>query len=429
MNKFDLFLESCKAEKWRYRQWMCSIFNVTRLPENFVPGPFDLQYKEDGVYYYDDKLKSWVQIEDAKANEPLYDMNWAMDFPAGHFPNHPEPIRTTYGRALYNWMCIIYPFGDKVEFINKPADARTAVPLFAPITVDDDVEIGDQKLVHAKAIEDHLSALSQTTALAPLITPTGTERTLVASPEVIKYIKDSLKALNNKPTRQQLVEIQNHAVMLDKKYLAEDGESLDFYISGTTLKVRRFKQLYMFGAVDAFHDDGKYDLITQSLDEGIPIADLPALFNDARQGSFDRGADTAKGGYGASNYMQITQNLAVDMTTDCRTKVTQTIMLDEDWYKVYGSEAGYYKIVNGKPVPITKADIGKVIQMRRPLLCGHAKTGTICHICMGTTMAKSEKAIKSGITQMQHFIMYGFMSAMHGNEQVTARYNFKKHIR
>lgn len=429
MKKLDLFILACKAERWRWRSWISMIFNITQLPDDHQPEPYDLKYAKDGVYYYDPNMRDWALVEDGKAGEPLYNFRWAEDFPADFFPNVQGGIRTTYGRAIYNWMCIIYPFGDKIEFINKQVTSKTAVPMFAPLVVDDitDIKAGD-RLIHAKHVEEHLSALSQVMTLAPLITPTGTFRTLLASEDVRKYIKEAIAAKGDKLTRQDLVEIQNKAVEMDKEYLREDGESLDFYISGTTLKVRRFKQLYMFGAIDAFHEDGKFDLITESLDEGVPVAKLPAFFNDARQGSYDRGLDTAKGGYGVSNYMQITQNLRVIPDSDCGTKIVQHLLLDEPGYKAYALGAGFYKMVNGKPVDIVKEDIGKIIAMRRPLVCNH-KPPTYCAICSGKQLAASERRVASDTTKIQSDIMYGFMSAMHGNVAETAEFDINLHLR
>lgn len=428
MKKLDVFIAACKAERWRWRNWICAIFAISRLPENHIPEPFDIDYRDDGVYYYDDTQKQWALIEDSKPNEPLYHYRWAEDFPKDFFPNHPGAIRTTYGRAIYNWMCLIYPFGDAVGFINKQVTSKTAVPLIAPITVDDDAKVPEgQKFIKASQIEDHLSALSQTTTLAPLIAPTGTWRTLIPSKKVLEYIKTAIVAKGDKLTRQDLVEIQENAVKLDKEYLAEDGESLDFYVSGTTLKVRRFKQLYMFGAVDAFHEDGKYDLIVESLNEGIPVAQLPAVFNDGRQGSYDRGLDTAKGGYGVANYQQISQNLRT-VPGDCGTKIVHHVLLDEDGYRAYAVESGFNKMVGGKPAPIDRSDIGKIIAMRRPLLCKHPKP-TFCSVCMGTTLAKTEKGVRSSVTKVQSDIMYGFMGTMHGNAQETATFDIEKHLR
>lgn len=430
MKKFDLFIAACKeAERWRWRSWICTIFNVSMLPDDHEPEQYDIDYRDDGVYYYDPNMRDWAIIEDAKPKEPLYQIRWAEDFPAGFFPNAPAGIRTTYGRAIYNWICIIYPFGDKIDFLNQQVTSKTAVPLFAPIVVDDDVVIKEgDRLIHTKHVEEHLSALSQTTALAPLITPTGTERTMIASEDVRKFIKEAIAAKGDKLTRQDLVEIQAKAVEMDKAYLREDGESLDFYVSGTTLKVRRFKQLYMFGAIDAFHNDGKFDLITESLDEGIPVAKLPAFFNDARQGSYDRGLDTAKGGYGVSNYQQITQNLRVPENSDCGTKIVQHLLLDEPGYKAYAVQAGFYKMVNGKPTAIVKEDIGKIIAMRRPILCKH-EPPTYCSICAGTLLAASERQVASDTTNIQSDIMYGFMGAMHGNLAETATFDINLHLR
>lgn len=427
MKKFDVFLNACKEGRWKWRSWICTIFAISKLPADHEPEPYDIDYREDGIYYYDNQLKNWALIEDAKPGEALYDYRYAMDFPANHFPNHPDPIRTTYGRAIYNWICVIFPFDDKVEFQNRKMNAKSLVPVFAPRVVDDKLATEGTNLIKASSVENHLSGLSQLTSLAPLIAPTGSERTFIPSKKVRAFLKAELAKYNNKPSRQQLVEICLQAIELDKEYLAEDGESLDYYVSGATLKVRRFKQLYMFGAVDAFHEDGSYDLIIQSLDEGIPIEQLPALFNDARQGSYDRGADTAKGGYGVSNYMQITQNIKV-IVGDCGTKITHTVRLDEDSYKAYATGPGFNKMINGKPVPIVKSDIGTIVKMRRPLLCKH-KPPSYCSTCVGTTMSKTEHGAASGITQIQSFIMYGFMSSMHGNEQITAEFDIRKHIR
>ena len=426
MKKHDLFMAACLKQRYLWRSWICTIFAVSKLPEDHTPEPYDIDYRDDGVYFYDDQIKQWAKIEDAVINEPLFNYRFQVDFPEGFFPNAKGVVRTTYGRAIYNWMCLIWPFGDAVEFINAKVTSKTPVPTIISKLVDDDKYLENQGMIKASSLENHLSALSQTTVLSPLICPTGTERTIIASEEVRAYIKKALAEKGDNLTRQDLVAIQNHAIELDKKYLAEDGESLDFYISGTTLKVRRFKQLYMFGAVDAFHEDGKFDFIAESLDEGIPIAKLPAVFNDGRQGSYDRGLDTAKGGYGVNNYKQISQNLRV-MQGDCGAK-THHVLLDDVTFDAYCTKSGFNKVVNGKVVPIDASDKGNIVAMRRPLLCKHGPT-TFCSACAGSVISKTETQVASDIPQIQSDIMYGFMSAMHGNVQETAKFDFKKHMR
>lgn len=426
MKKHDIFLAACTAQRYLWRSWICTIFAVSKLPDDHEPEPFDIDYRDDGVYYYDDQLKQWAIVEDAKPNEPLYNYRWAEDYPAGFFPNAKGPVRTTYGRAIYNFICLIWPFGDAIEFINERVTAKKPIPKIIAKLVDDDKYLPDQGLIKASAMENHLSGLSQLTILVPLICPTGTDRTLIASEKVRAYIKKALAEKGENLTRQDLVAIQNHAIEMDKEYLAEDGESLDFYISGITLKVRRFKQLYMFGAVDAFHEDGKFDFIPESLDEGIPIAKLPAVFNDGRQGSYDRGLDTAKGGYGVNNYTQISQNLRVKQG-DCGA-ATHHVYIGDDEYVAYCVKSGFNKMVNGKPVPLDASDKGKIVAMRRPLLCRHG-ADSYCSTCAGTVISKTETQIASAIPQIQSDIMYGFMSAMHGNVQETEKFDYKKHMR
>lgn len=85
-------------------------------------------------------------------------------------------------------------------------------------------------------------------------------------------------------------------------------------------------------------------------------------------------------------------------------------------------------MVGGKPTPIDRSDIGKIIAMRRPLVCKHPKP-TYCSVCAGSTLAKTEKGVRSSVTKVQSDIMYGFMGAMHGNAQETATFDIDKHLR
>ena len=136
MNRHELFIAGCKAGRWRWRSWRISLFSVTKLPLElppdldeeeveifsiYEPEQYDIDYRADGVYWFDKEGGQWNKLEGEDPTKPLYNDRELAKFPALTCVNQPQELETTYGRMLYNFLVITYAFGDRY-----PSSTRVA---------------------------------------------------------------------------------------------------------------------------------------------------------------------------------------------------------------------------------------------------------------------------------------------------------------
>jgi hypothetical protein len=423
MQRLELFVLGCNAGRWRYRLWRNSLFTVTILPEDHDTEPYDINYTPEGVVYFDPTTSSWQPVEDAVADTPLYNNRELTRFPAGSVPNHSEPIDTTYGRMLFNHMVICYAFGAKVPFQHKikPYDV---INLIVRDVVDEDTVVPEGQVVYRPSeLQRYIQALFELASLCSYITPTGSEKTLTTHPDMIatrKRLFEENKDRLHDPA--VITEIQNKLIALDKEWLKDDN-AMDYYIDSKSFTVKRKKMFVMTGIEDAFEEGNKFALVEKSLAEGWDMSQLPASFNSIRQGSFDRGHDTALGGEKVTFLQRIYQNTKI-IPGDCGTKLVDRRLLTKFNYRTY---MGMNIMVNGAPVELTTDNIqqyiGKVVALRRPILC-QAPMTDFCTVCTTRALAKNPRAIAAEISAVGSGIMLAFMSSMHGNELAVSHYDF-----
>lgn len=423
MNRIDFFVAACKAERWKWRAWRISIFTETRLPKDYEPVPYDINYREDGVYFFNES-NEWELIEGSKPNCPLYSDRELAKFPAGSVPNHEGPIETTYGRLLFNWMVVSYSFGKKIPFTISLSDV---IDTYCSATVDEpeDGVYQDDKF-YPTEIMRLVESSYEITSLCEYISPTGTVKSLTTHPEMIEKRNQWVKeALEEGPlTANKVVELQDKCIALDKEWLS-DGPDADYYIDGGSFKVKRKKMFGMQGMETAFREPGDFEFVQTSLLEGADLSSekVVAEHNAVREGSYDRGADTALGGAIVNILQRIFQNHKI-VEGDCGTTNTYPLLLREYDAADY---IGYNAVVGTGLVEITKPfikeNMGKVVNIRRPILCKAGHTD-FCTACAGNALARSPRAVASEIVDIGSRIMYAFMQSMHGVSLSVAEYDF-----
>lgn len=438
MKKLELFIAGCKAQRWKWRSWRISLFSVAELPlaeeggeleaefTPHVPEPFDINYKDDGVYWFNGETKAWELVEDGVAGEPLYDNRGMASFPADSIPNHPDAIETTYGRMLFNWLVMVYAFGNKLPFQEKTT-SKAIVKLFCERVIDDDETPPDSKTYFtASEVQRFVKAMYELPSLCQYITPTGTEKTLTTHPDMIKRRTELLEKHKDNLTPAVIAEIQNELIELDKEWLKGD-EAMDYYLSGKAFSVKRKKMFVMHGIEASFQEDGNFTLIPTSLDEGGDLKNMVAKNNSIREGSYDRGADTAKGGEKVTFLQRVYQNTKI-IPGDCGTKLTYKFVINAQNAHAY---YGLNMVEGNKLVVLTpelaKEHFGKVVAIRRPLLCRASHTD-YCECCTGPSLAKSPRGVASEIAAVGSDIMYAFMQSMHGTELSVAHFDFNTHL-
>lgn len=444
MNRHELFIAGCKAGRWRWRSWRISLFSVTKLPLElppdldeeeveifsiYEPEQYDIDYRADGIYWFDKEGSQWNLLEGEDPTKPLYNDRELATFPAMTCINQPQELETTYGRMLYNFLVITYAFGDKIPFFHK-GRSGDVVKLFANKAVDDDYQPKDGEVVFfASEIAKFVKAQYELPSMAPYVTPTGTARSLTTDPNVEKVRDELLAKYGNgrKLTAADVAEIQEVLIKMDLDWLAQD-ESIDFFISRKSVSVKRKKLFLFHGLETAFQKEGHFILISKPLYKGTDMTKLPAVFNAIREGSYDRGADTALGGEKVTFLQRIYQNTKI-IPGDCGTKILYRFLLTEYNYRSYLG-LNMYDGVNYVELTeeVAKANLNKTIAIRRPLLCKATHTD-FCEVCCGKALSRSPRAVASEISNVGSDIMYAFMSSMHGNELSTARYIPGLHIR
>lgn len=444
MNRHELFIAGCKAGRWRWRSWRISLFSVTKLPLElppdldeeeveifsiYEPEQYDIDYRADGVYWFDKEGGRWNKLEGEDPTKPLYNDRELAKFPALTCVNQPQELETTYGRMLYNFLVITYAFGDKIPFFHK-GRSGDVVKLFASKAVDDDYQPKDGEVVFfASEIAKFVKAQYELPSMAPYVTPTGTARSLTTDPNVEKVRDELLAKYGNgrKLTAADVAEIQEILIKMDLDWLSKD-ESIDFFISRKSVSVKRKKLFLFHGLETAFQKEGHFILISKPLYKGTDMTKLPAVFNAIREGSYDRGADTALGGEKVTFLQRIYQNTKI-IPGDCGTKILYRFLLTEYNYRAYLG-LNMYDGVNYVELTeeVAKANLNKTIAIRRPLLCKATHTD-FCEVCCGKALSRSPRAVASEISNVGSDIMYAFMSSMHGNELSTARYIPGLHIR
>jgi len=426
MNKIDLFLKGCKSNRWKWRQWRISLFAVTQLPADYKPELYDINYTEDATLYYSE-TNEWLPVTDAPKDKALFNAIERADFPDDSIPSNPKAFESTYGRMLFNWMVMHYAFGAKLPYQNETTPS-SIVKLFSHATVDEPEDgVYDDSKFYPSEISKFVKALFELTSLCPYVTPTGSIKTLTTHPDMAKTRAMLLERYKDQLDDPAVITmIQDELVELDKAWLEGDN-SEGYYMSNKAFSVKRKKMFVMHGIESSFKDSGDFELITSSLAEGWDTKKLPAKYNAIREGSYDRGSDTALGGEKVTFLQRIFQNIQV-IEGDCGTKNTHALVLSNDNYKTY---VGMNHMVQGVPVELTDVDapkyFNKVIQLRRPILCAKPSTD-YCAVCATAALAKNPRAVAAEIAAVGSAIMSAFMASMHGVELAVSHYDYKQHI-
>lgn len=432
MTRFEFLVAACKAEAWRRLVWRIAIFNMAVFPTGREePEAFDITYIDGLPYYYavEDGKGSWEPITDGVKDQELFIPEEQFELRPDDYPGLEGPIPTTVGRYVFNWIVIWYAFGTRLPYLaisQNPLEYRKEMHRRCLDHETDEPE--NEGAIRPSMIERFVSGLHELAPLTSGIAPTGTLRSLTVHPDAYK-IRDALllKHKDELDDPAVIVKIEKALDELDKEWLSGD-QSIEFYNSPKS-RMRRRKLMLMYGIESSFQEGGHYTLIPNALVEvdKAGMENLVAKFNSIREGSFSRGAETAKGGEQVRIIQMIFQNHRI-VPGDCGTKLTYPVVITEDNVKRY---VGMNAMVNGKLTPLTeeylKQQLGKVVRLRRPILCQYGHIDT-CTACSSANKGEEPRAIAADISSAFSNVMSVAMAAMHGKETVVHEFNPSIHI-
>lgn len=427
MTPHELFVRGCLADRWKWRAWRISLFSVSRLPTDHELEPYDVDYRSDGVYWYTPE-QSWEKLEGIPSTDPILDNRGLATFEVGDLPNHDSKMETTYGRALFNYMVVHYAFGKKLPFQHK-VTAGDLVKQFINRVVDEPEREEDRApdKFYPSEVSRFVKAMFELTSLCPYITPTGSTKSLTTHPEMAKRRDELIEKYKDQLNDQSVIaKIQDELVALDKEWLKDD-DAAGFYLSGKDYSVKRKKMFVMSGVESAFREDGGFTFVSKSLNEGWDMKHLPELYNSTREGSLDRGLNTAKGGEKVTLLQRMFQSLRV-IKGDCGTKRVHKFILTKDNWKPYQN---MNVVVGSTTERLTEESaerhFNKVVGLRRPILC-QQPDDDYCSACAVEALARDPSAAAAEISELGSGIMLAYMSSMHGIELAVAEYKPELHI-
>ena len=192
--------------------------------------------------------------------------------------------------------------------------------------------------------------------------------------------------LTSNDTVKQIVytnKIEAELVKMVQKNLKAAGEVNDLFNSGVYDLPNNYKTInVMRGAV--FNDiTQKYDVVENSLMDGIDYKDIPAFANSVVAGAYPSAVGTADAGYMSKQMMALLQSEELDPSpkSDCGTKATIPFKIEPA-----ASQYVLHRNINegGKIVTLTPKNIGnyigKTVNLYSPMCCTHDR---ICAKCAG----------------------------------------------
>jgi hypothetical protein len=448
MNRLDYFIAAMKAELYRNKSWVISAFaTIQEAPEQYKqdPYPYRLVQSPTGVFYVNpDDISELLPLDmsdrvlPAGEIQPPFMKAEKVALKAGQVPNLSVDAVVSYGNILANYILLIWPFGAKIPFVQGRMMPDRLEEMILPLFVDEPVYVDANATVAPKKpnaifVPEYLkftNAMTYISGFASLWVSAGTEKSLLPPPG-LKELKEKLFAQYKDSLKDPatLAVIAKELRDLDQQWLAGD-DTLNFLIKSKSFEVVRAKKFLMVGAEAGLGDGQEVELIPRSLHEGWDIDSLPAMVNNLRAGSFNRGAETMRGGEAVKWLLRASSNVNIK-PVDCGSRLGVKVLLTKENRKRYLN----FTIVSDEPglekVRLTEEVIdnyiGKRIRVRSPMYCKLPFTD-YCSVCVGPRLEANPTGASSAIANYGSTMLLMCMKAVHGKALLLAKYDYKARI-
>ena len=331
----------------------------------------------------------------------------------GEIVNCKEASTTTVGRFLLNYLLLVHPFQDKIPYQNTVFDLGYIDTIVAKGMLDGSIPVSSYK--------QYVNDLYFIGHFTELCVPTYTRKSLTTDPNVRKVKQELMEKYKDKLNDPNVImEIENTLIAMDKNYLKDD-EVMRFYgpLGDKPFNISRKKMYLTVGGVEEFSKTtGNFVFIPNSLSEGMTAETMPAMANETRKGSFNRGDQTKLGGSLTKRITRVLQDLTVS-EQDCHT--TRGLTVDFSKYKI-GRYLGSYIQDGAEWVLLTEKNmekfVGKTCLVRSPMYC-QAEHG-LCYMCMGDIYAKKNaKHLALDAVDITSTFTTDALKSMHGTKIST----------
>lgn len=441
MNKRDYFLKALPHGCTK-REWVNQLFTVVvsdredRVSSDY---PYKLIFVEnDPRFHFKDPETGELRfIEDSHRERPLFEFTEPLEVDAGTsiFPNYKgsETLVTTYGRAFVNYLCLVIPFGDAIDYMNGFFDIKSIEDRISQMLIDDPEDdsittppTGKLFVKQYLMFCDYILSL---VAYNSLCVVSSSPKSLLSHPKARKMREQLTKEYKDQLSDPAIVaRIGNQLEQLDREWLANDPTFNYYTIKDKKLfgAVRK-KMFYMFGGESPFQDGTTVEFIAKSLEEGIDINHFTAMNNSLRYGSFNRGAQTQLGGESTKTIYRMlgTVRIAED---DCGTKIgIPTDITDQNKRQFIGHSI----IERNRSIVLSMENIdqyvGKNPALRGPLTC-KTEGRNVCSVCIGKNLSEQPEGLAAAAAEIGGKFLSAFLKKMHGSALSTSVWEPAKRI-
>lgn len=443
MDKHEYFLKALLAGACKKREWVNGVFSVTVAVEDTTHLP-DYPYRLKRVegdnrhYFVDPDTNDILPIEGTTLEEPLYVFTGEFALHPGDLPNYTkedntEPLRTTYGRALVNMLCLCIPFGTEIPYVNEHFRVREIEKIIESKLIDDPEDDTDAPAPTGKIyVRQYLQFVDHMLSLVgynSLCVVSATPKSLVSHPKARARRKELVEQYEGQLSDPSIVaRISKELQALDKEWLRDDPSAPYYWNAENKLfGASRSKMFYMFGGESPFSDGTSVEFIEKSLEEGIDTNNMPAMINSLRYGSYNRGKQTQLGGEATKTIYRMMGSVRI-AEEECGTKLGVPM-------EIYDNTKHHFLELNilegGKTVLLTNDNInsyvGQTVSLRSPLTC---KTDgrNVCSMCIGPKLAEQPNGLAAASAGVSGRFLSLFLKLMHGSALVTERWDLSERL-
>lgn len=438
MDKRQFFIEGIQANTYTRKDWVISLFAVTKLPEHNPDKCYPYQLVRSNMrnssYYCVDPADTTqlIELDGTNTTHPLFTLDEPVRLKPNDLINVKEEVITTYSAAIINAYVLIYAFGAKIPYMHdmRNGDKLDKLILSKAVDYPPDFLSKDEAYlkeciagldpndpnIYVHELKKYSFASAALPGFSTIAAPAGNVKTMSVNPAIIQR-RDQLLQENEGKLHDPVVmaNIINELATMDMKDFENDPAN-GFFIKDKSFFVSRMKAHILYGIEYGMDKTSlKPTVIKTSLSEGIQVNDLPALVDSSRAASYDRGNQTALAGAGVKEIYRALQNVTVAKSS-CNTKLGLVLPIETG---NVDELVGRYALALGtdKSFLITqewaKKNIGKNVIVRSPMYC-KSPGMSYCPECIGIAYSKSPTGLHIAGSDILSIFMNDSMKAMHG---------------
>jgi len=427
--KRDYFIAALKAGLYCKRAWVFSVFSMTK-DEKGAHYPLQVVRGEKQYHFRDAaNMNELILIEDSDVTKPLLNHLERLQFAYGDVPNV-APVKTysesTYGNVFFNYVALIYAFGNKIPFQFGRVGTKQIETIIAERLESDPAEgeALDPNKIYVHEYVKYADAMFYLCGFTQLWVPGATIKSMTPPPDIKEFRQKLIDQYKDQLHDPAIVaKIEAELVKHDAEYLKGDP-SEGVLFNAKSRNIVRKKLFLMFGAEAALDDKVEVDPIISSLAEGWEVDKFPQMNTFVRAGSFGRGQQTMMGGESVKWLLRASSNLGIPKD-DCNTRLGVPILVTEaNMHNLIGRYAVSEKGSVSISADNIKSLLGKRLAIRSPMFCKLHETD-LCSKCVGDKLANYPTGLSIAVADYGSSFLNIFMQAVHGKVMATKKLDFK----